>query len=63
MEAQVEALQKFVVKQERVLFQLNPEKTWYINSVYEKNMEIKLMFMWKWKNTMRRNVLKSFLMN
>ncbi|PFO49805.1 flagellar hook-length control protein FliK [Bacillus cereus] len=26
MEAQVEALQKFVVKQERVLFQLNPEK-------------------------------------
>ncbi len=49
MEAQVEALQKFVVKQERVLFQLNPEKTWYINSVYEKNMEIKLMFMWKWK--------------
>lgn len=26
MEAQVEALQKFVVRQERVLFQLNPEK-------------------------------------
>ncbi|PEX83538.1 flagellar hook-length control protein FliK [Bacillus cereus] len=26
MEAQVDALQKFVVKQERVLFQLNPEK-------------------------------------
>ncbi|OTY57769.1 flagellar hook-length control protein FliK [Bacillus thuringiensis serovar yosoo] len=26
MEAQVESLQKFVVKQERVLFQLNPEK-------------------------------------
>ncbi len=26
LEAQVEALQKFVVKQERVLFQLNPEK-------------------------------------
>ncbi|MFD5261570.1 flagellar hook-length control protein FliK [Bacillus wiedmannii] len=26
MESQVEALQKFVVKQERVLFQLNPEK-------------------------------------
>lgn len=26
MEAQVEALQKFIVKQERVLFQLNPEK-------------------------------------
>lgn len=26
MEAQVEALQKFVVKQERVLFQLNPDK-------------------------------------
>ncbi len=44
MEAQVEVLQKFVVKQERVLFQLNPEKTWYINSVYEKNMEIKLTF-------------------
>ena len=36
MEAQVEAPQKFVVKQERVLFQLNP-KTWYINSVYEKH--------------------------
>ncbi len=36
MEAQVEALQKFVVKQERVLFQLNPEKIWNVNCIYEK---------------------------
>lgn len=48
MEAQVEALQKFVVKQERVLFQLNPEKLGTL-TVFMKNMEIKLMFMWKWK--------------
>lgn len=44
MEAQVEALQKFVVKQERVLFQLNPEKLGTL-TVFMKNMEIKLMFM------------------
>ena len=43
MEAQVEALQKFVVKQERVLFQLNPEKLGTL-TVFMKNMEIKLMF-------------------
>lgn len=48
MEAQVEAMQKFVVKQERVLFQLNPEKLGTL-TVFMKNMEIKLMFMWKWK--------------
>lgn len=62
MEAQVEAMQKFVVKQERVLFQLNPEKLGTL-TVFMKKHGIKLMFMWKWKNTMRRNVLKSFLMN
>lgn len=43
MEAQVEALQKFVVKQERVLFQLNPEKLGTL-TVFMKSMEIKLMF-------------------
>ena len=37
MEAQVEALQKFVVKQERVLFQLNPEKLGTLTVFMKKN--------------------------
>lgn len=37
MEAQVEALQKFVVKQERVLFQLNPEKLGTLKVFMKKN--------------------------
>lgn len=37
MEAQVEALQKFVVKQERVLFQLNPEKLGTVTVLMKKH--------------------------
>lgn len=37
MEAQVEALQKFVVKQGRVLFQLNPEKLGTLTVFMKKN--------------------------
>lgn len=37
MEAQVEALQKFVVKQERVLFQLNPEKLGTLTVLMKKH--------------------------
>jgi len=43
MEAQVEALQKFVVKQERVLFQLNPEKLGTL-TVFMKNHEDQIDF-------------------
>ena len=36
MEAQVEALQKFVVKQRTRFIPAKSRKTWYINCVYEK---------------------------
>ena len=39
MESQVEALQKFVVKQERVLFQLNPEKLGTLTVFMKKHGE------------------------
>ena len=43
------------MKQERVLFQLNPEKLGTL-TVFMKSMEIKLMFMSKWKTRCEKRV-------